>query len=240
MTEYTYKYEDKCWFTESCPRKKSKGCSATCIIRREFDYLLWASQVPEKYRGYEKTVLMPTGKDFKVFTTLNDIKQDIVNFVNEGRFLYIWGYNTASGKTTWGIKLLLTYLANRCIGNGFNPSVAYFVYVPSFLFSAKNFDNKEERQEVLKKVMEVDLLVLDDISATQMSKYDDSVLADLIDHRYRNSKSTIFTSNVSPDDLENTCGVRTADRILSDIAVEITGAGHRSFSNEYRRKPVNN
>ena len=86
MTKYEYKYEDNCWFTESCPRRKTKGCSDTCIIRREFDYLLHSSQVPEKYRGYEKTVLVPVDRDMQTFITLNEIKKDITTFVDDGRF----------------------------------------------------------------------------------------------------------------------------------------------------------
>ena len=240
IEKYEYNYEDKCWFNGVCPMEKSKGCSNTCIMRREFDYLLFASQVPEKYRSYDKLVLNATDDDYDVFCTLNDIKQDISAFVNEGRFLYIWGYSTGSGKTGWSIKMLLTYLASRCIGNGFNSDVAYFVYAPSFLFSAKNFDNKEERQKLLKKVLTVDLLILDDIGSTQITKYDDSVLADVVDDRYRNGKATIFTSNLSPNELDTVVGARTVDRILSDIVLQIKGEGRRESTGVYRRKSANN
>lgn len=236
MQEYEYKYEDKCWFNGGCIYQKTKGCSPICIMRREFDYLLFASQVPEKFKSYEKLVLVPEDDDVDVFYTLDDIKKDVVNFVNDGRFLYIWSHPVGCAKSSWSIKIMLTYLAHRCLGNGFNPNVAYFVYVPNFLFSAKNFQDNDKRQEVLKKVMDVDLLILDDISATYMSKYDDSVIADVIDSRYRDSKATIFTSNLSPEDLESSCGVRTSDRILSDIVLEIKGSSRRKSTNVYRRR----
>lgn len=234
--EYEYKYEDKCWFNGICPRERTKGCSSICIMRREFDYLLFASAVPEKYKTYSKIALYAEDEDIGTFSTLSNIKNDIVSFVDEGRFLYLWGVHPGAGRTSWSIKIMLTYLAYKCLGNGFNPNVAYFVYVPNFLFSAKNFDDKEKRQEILDKVMNVDLLVLDDLSATQTTKYDESVLADVIDYRYREGKSTIFNSNLTPDELEKTCGVRTTDRILSDIVLEIKGGGYRESTNKYERK----
>ena len=54
MNEYEYKYEDKCWFNGSCYIQKTKGCNRFCALRREFDYLLFASEVPEKFKSYEK------------------------------------------------------------------------------------------------------------------------------------------------------------------------------------------
>lgn len=238
MNEYEYKYEDKCWFNGSCYIQKTKGCNRFCALRREFDYLLFASEVPEKFKSYDKLVLHPEDEDVETFITLNDIKSDIDTFVDEGRFLYIWGKTAGSGKSSWSIKIMLTYLAMKSLGNGFNPNVAFFVYVPNFLFKAKNFENKEERQEVLDKALNVDLLILDDLSATQVSNYDSSVLSDVIDARYRENKATIYTSNLSPSELSVSCGERTADRVLSDIVLEIKGAGHRESTNTYRRKNV--
>lgn len=236
MNEYEYHYEDKCWFNGVCKLERTKGCNTSCVLRREFDYLLFASEVPEKFKSYDKIVLSPSDEDVDTFYTLADIKADIDTFVDEGRFLYLWGENCGTGKSAWSIKIMLTYLAMKSLGNGFNPNIAYFVYVPSFLANAKNFDNNEKRQEVIQKALNVNLLILDDISATQLSKYDDSVLADVIDSRYRNQKATIFTSNLSPDNLSSSCGARTADRILSDISLQIIGEGRRKSTNIYERK----
>lgn len=236
MNEYEYHYEDKCWFNGVCKLERTKGCNTSCVLRREFDYLLFASEVPEKFKSYDKIVLSPSDEDVDTFYTLADIKADIDTFVEEGRFLYLWGENCGTGKSAWSIKIMLTYLAMKSLGNGFNSNIAYFVYVPSFLANAKNFDNNEKRQEVIQKALNVNLLILDDISATQLSKYDDSVLADVIDSRYRNQKATIFTSNLSPDNLTSSCGARTADRILSDISLQIIGEGRRKSTNIYERK----
>ena len=236
MNEYEYHYENKCWFNGSCHLEKTKGCNKFCAMRREFDYLLFASEVPDKFKSYDKILLTPSDEDVDVFYTLNDIKADIDTFVDEGRFLYIWGHYPGAGRSSWAIKIMLTYLAMNSLGNGFNPNVAYFVYVPSFLAKAKNFENPEERQEVIQKALNVKLLILDDLSATHTTKYDDTVITDIIDSRYRNQKATIFTSNLNAQELEVSCGARTSDRILSDIVLEIKGGGHRESTNTYRRK----
>lgn len=236
MNEYEYHYEDKCWFNGVCKLERTRGCNTSCVLRREFDYLLFASEVPEKFKSYDKIVLSPSDEDVDTFYTLADIKADIDTFVDEGRFLYLWGHYPGAGRSSWSIKIMLTYLAIRSLGNGFNPNVAYFVYVPNFLFKAKNFDDREERQKILQRVVDVDLLVLDDLCAIQTTNYDSSVIADVIDARYRDKKSTIFTSNLNPEELASACGARTSDRILSDIVLEIKGGGHRKSTNIYERK----
>ena len=58
MNEYEYKYEDKCWFNGSCHLEKTKGCNKFCAMRREFDYLLFASEVPDKFKSYDKILLV--------------------------------------------------------------------------------------------------------------------------------------------------------------------------------------
>ena len=84
--------------------------------------------------------------------------------------------------------------------------------------------------------MKRDLVILDDIGAVQNSNYDISTLSNIIDYRYSNGLATIITGNIEPAKLESSIGVRLADRVLSDIAIEFKGGSNRTYTNTYTRK----
>ena len=54
------------------------------------------SNIPERYKGIQR--LIPQNCDYEVFTNLDRIKKDIVNFVKSGEFLYLHG-NLGTGKS---------------------------------------------------------------------------------------------------------------------------------------------
>lgn len=104
--EFEYRYTDNCIFKGSCPRQDRIGCSVECSIQPEFYYLLNSSNIPNQYK---KTItLYPASNDIEVFNTLADIKNDIDNFVKDGRFLYLWGDKTGNGKAQPLYSKLLT------------------------------------------------------------------------------------------------------------------------------------
>ena len=230
--EYQYTYNENCWFKENCPRERKVGCDASCPIRSEFDYLINTSNIPNEFR--KKITLYPEREDLDAFHTLKDIQLDIELFTEQGRTLYLWSRFTGNSKTSWVTKIMNTYLAVMCYGNGYK-DLAWFEYAPSFVLMAKEFKNNE-RLEHIKNLSERPLCIIDDIGAVNPSNYDMSVLSSIIDTRYSKGLATLYTSNISPDNLELLLGARNADRILSDIVIELQGTGRRGSTSEYKRK----
>lgn len=71
------------------------------------------------------------------------------------------------------------------------------------------------------------LLVLDEIGVRQGTEFDQALLFDLIDARYRNELPTIVASNLTADTLD-CIGERTADRLReTNITVPIPGDSQR-------------
>lgn len=229
--EFEYRYTDNCVFKDACPRQERIGCSVDCTIQPEFYYLLHTSNIPEQYK--KKQILYPSNVDVKTFEILGQIKEDIEIFVEEGRFLYLWGEVAGNSKTSWACKLMKTYLASICIGNQFMAR-AWFEYVPSFLLSAKNFENREEGLQRIEALTNRDLVVLDDIGAVHNTQYDTIILSDIINNRYSNGKATIITSNIAPETLSSSLN-RITDRMCSDIVLELRGKGRRNSKNTYKR-----
>ena len=78
------------------------------------------------------------------------------------------------------------------------------------------------------------LICIDDIgSANSKSDFVATTLSQIIDTRYRNKLATIYTSNLSEDELASHYGSRIADRILSDISIELKGQGRRTTTHTY-------
>lgn len=230
--DYEYINEEPCWFEGKCARQLSTGCDTMCNIKREFHYLLHTSNIPEKFKG--ASVLYPDPRDLEAFKTLAEIKNDVINFVNDGRFLCLWSSNVGNGKSSWTCKILKTYLAIMANGNGFK-DLGWFEYVPSLLLLSKDFNNPD-RELHIQACKERPFVILDDIGSADLSKYDTSVISDIIDTRYSHNKATIFTSNLNESGLEQAIGVRMADRVLSDICIGFVGGSHRSATNTYVRK----
>ena len=225
MAERTY---ENCWFKETCNKK----CNMACGTFNEFKYLLDNSGIPEMYKEPKK--LYPETVDLEAFKTLANIKNDIENFVDNNRQLYLWSKNTGNGKSNFICKILLTYLALIATGNGFNlDNGVYFCYLPDLVTLTTSFENKD-RDKILNNIMTRKLVVLDDVGASGVnSSFVATNLSQIIDTRYRNNLATIYTSNLSPDELNNNMGARLVDRICSDVVIRLQGSSHRRSTSIY-------
>ena len=225
MAERTYK---NCWFKSTCNKK----CNMACGTFNEFKYLLDNSNIPEMYKEPKK--LYPEQIDLEAFKTLAKIKNDIDNFAENNRQLYLWSKNTGNGKSNFICKILLTYLALIATGNGFNlDNGVYFCYLPDLVTLTTSFENKD-RDKILNNIMTRKLVCIDDIGAAiSRSDFVATTLSQIIDTRYRNNLATIYTSNLSEDELASHYGSRIADRILSDISIELKGQGRRTTTHTY-------
>lgn len=218
-----------CWFKNNC----SYECKSSCNIYNEFKYLLANSGIPDGYQEPKK--LYPEKIDLPAFRTLKAIKEDVEAFVNQGRFLYLHSANCGNGKTANVCKIALTYLALIANGNGFElDNGVYFAYMPELVLLTTDFQN-EGRKEILEALMKRKLVIMDDIGSCDSGKFANTNLASIIDSRYRNRLATIFTSNLNANGLENQYGARLADRLLSDMVIELKGNSRRESTNEYHR-----
>jgi DNA replication protein DnaC len=188
--------------------------------------LMTLSGIPEK-RQYPVS-LMPDTVDYNVFCLLAEIKDDIVNFVDNGENLYLYSSNTGNGKTTWAIKLMLKYFDSIWAGNGFKCR-GIFIHVPTFLTQLKDFNSVDNELERIKAALkDVDLVIWDDIASTDLSSYDHSQLLTYIDQRILKQKSNIFTGNLGKQDIEKALGKRLSSRVWnSSVKYELKGKDRR-------------
>lgn len=203
----------KCWYKDVCTNQ----CISSCPRFIEMEFLFENSGIPEGKRFLEK---LDGTYDYDQYIRLQAIKDDILNFVNEGRNLYITSSNTGNGKTTWALKLLMKYFDEVWAGNGLRVRGLY-VHVPRLLIELKNFQSPLS-EAYKKNLMDCDLVVWDDIAVSTVSTYDYSNLLMFLDARIMNNKSNIFTSNIlNPQDMSDVLGPRMASRVFNTSEIII-------------------
>lgn len=212
----------ECWYKEVCVYE---FCT-NCIRFSEMKYLMENSGIPVNKQLPQTLTACPD--DVDAFYKLADIKDNILNFVEDGNNLYICSNYTGNGKTSWALKLMLKYFDSVWAGNGFRVR-GLFVNVPTLLLQLKNFKNPIS-EDYKRNLMNCDLVIFDDIADVAISNYDYSNLFMIIDYRLQNGLSCIFTSNqTTKESLEKLVGSRIASRVWNTSEViEFKGKDRRS------------
>lgn len=211
---------EDCWYKDVCTYDQC----VNCIRYSEMKYLMENSGLSKKR---QKPIALNGNNDSKAFQILADIKNDIVNFVDNGESLYIYSEYTGNGKTSWAIKLLLKYFDSVWAGNGFRIR-GYFQHVPTLFNTLKDFSKNHDS---LKNILATtDLVVWDDIASTKLSDYDIQQLLIIIDQRVSEGLANIYTGNLtSHDALRSALGDRLASRIWNmSTLIEFKGKDRRA------------
>lgn len=200
-------------------------------VRKRKNKYVNNSLLPKRY--CKKDIpLYPCEADEKVFEELAEIKDNIKEFVSSGKNLYICSRNAGNGKTSWAAKLLMAYI------DTFNDYTFYeekcpalFINVSKVLQERKmSIENKganilDRVQFIDSNILSADLVIFDDIGDKSLSDYDMDLLYYWIDSRTADLKSSIYTSNCVPEDLQKVVTEKIFSRIVgySDIKVFVDG-----------------
>ena len=162
---------------------------------------------------------------------LDNYKNDVLSMVDEGRGLYIWGKSTGNGKTSWACKIMSYFFRKIAFNTGLENEGLY-IFLPTFLEDLRdNYDNKDpEFDEILRMIKTCRLLIIDDIGAERVTDWVRERMVSIINTRVSNNLTTIYTSNLSPEELRSELGDRIASRVLgSSQVVEITSGDRRGL-----------
>lgn len=216
----------RCFAESYCAKDKSE-CNELCGGYRVLRTLYRLSRVPV---GYQYAIgLKPEPADIKSFEALNDFRENIRTHIEAGEGLYIWGKSTGCGKTSWACKIMGHYFRKIAFDSGLENEGLY-IYLPTFLEDLRaSYDNPDpEFDEVLSMLKKCKLLIIDDIGSERVTEWVRERLVSMINTRVSSGLSTIYTSNLSPKELNNTLGNRIGSRVLgSSLVVEITGGDRR-------------
>lgn len=186
------------------------------------------SNLPKRFLAEQS--LVPYECDLQSYTRLNNIKLDIANFVKDGLNLIIYSKITGNGKTSWATKLLKAYLEYAENFSFKADCPAYFINVTRLLDLKKSSmsDYEISIKQIEEYIRCANLVVWDDIAVRGLSDYDKEYLYALVDFRVGSGKSNIFTSNLTPAELEVVLGARLYSRVVNtSVTVEFFGSDRR-------------
>lgn len=209
-------------YNKNCKLADSKMCNKNCwkFIQLNFQYKY--SNIPKKYKSIDELTITDSNScDKKAFVKLNKYKNNIHENVEKCNGAFIWGYNKGNGKTSWSIKILKEYfkqLHNTI--ETFEKVYGMYINVPTLFKKLRDSFDKEDKSKIRKlekNLINCNLLVIDDIGTEAPTTWVKESLYIIINQRDMEQKTTIFTSNVSLDELESEdlLGTRIVDRIYS-------------------------
>lgn len=205
---------------------------ATRIWQRKLNNLLKQSNLPKNY--WKPQTLIPRKIDIDAWEYLEDIRTDIVNFVEEGNILVIASENVGNGKTSWGIRLLQRYLAESALDVRITDRGMFTNYAALVTdLGDFNYRDTPEFKETKKRLMTCELLVIDELGSAALNKVTYPVFYDIINSRSSNNLSTIYTTNFTDEYLQELFGERLYSRIYDSATVVIFNSSNvRGFTAE--------
>ena len=106
MEKYQYKFDkNACMYKDICEIYDTEDCNSVCERYILTNFLLFHSRIPVKHRVRKK--LQVPQCDRQAYEYLQQVRQDIKQFVQDGENLYIYSPNSYNGKTSWAVSLML-------------------------------------------------------------------------------------------------------------------------------------
>ena len=97
----------KCFLYDVC---NHKDCDKDfCLRKYNMDSLYSAALLTDSQKQHIVLKVDEDGTDLEQFKQLAAIEQDIVNFIKEGKNLYLHSANCGNGKSSWSVRLVETY-----------------------------------------------------------------------------------------------------------------------------------
>lgn len=216
-----------CFLYDRC---NHKDCEKDfCLRKYKMDSLYSAALMTDSQKQHTTLNVDADGTDLEQFKQLAVIEQDIVNFIKDGKNLYLHSANCGNGKSSWSVRLAEAYF-NKIWARTEAKCRVLFISVPRFLLALKdNISVRSAYVEYIKEnVFEADLVIWDDIAAKMGSEFELTHLLNIIDNRLSAGKSNIYTSNLNKQQLYLALGDRLTSRIANmSIDIELFGADKR-------------
>ena len=146
--------------------------------------------------------------------------------------IFLTGPN-GTGKTHLAVSILREFIL-------YHSDSCRFIKIPPLLFEVKQAfkSNHYDSEDLLiKRFLNYDLLILDEIGVEKATPWALQTLYLIIDGRSSNLKKTVFTSNLTLQDIEDNIDARFASRIVEMCkVVKVDGGDYRLLSKKNKLK----
>lgn len=159
------------------------------------------------YEKQDSKTLAENAKTIAIKYITNFDKLEIL-----GKGLYLYSNIPGSGKTRMAISI------GNALIQQHDKSVKYMT-VKEFLTEVQSSfkDSENNIKDLQKAAREVDILILDDLGVENRTTWSESMLYEMLDYRNDSKKVTIFTANLSIDDLDYHERVKSRIKRMSTV-----------------------
>ncbi len=198
------------YFCEKCEDTGAVGekdCECLTALTRQLAYQQMCKEFPANKYHFEDFSL-DYYSDNKEKERMEDIYNKTLeyaeNFGKDSNSLFFQG-GTGLGKTHISLSI-----ANKVAQKGFG---VLYNSTQNFLSAVeKEHFSGDKDGDTLISLIECDLLILDDLGTEFLTQFTTSVLYNIINTRYINSRPTIISSNLTPRELEERYGQQLFSR----------------------------
>lgn len=219
----------KCCFRDEC---SCVDCDTFCMKRFKTDFYFDEAFIPEEKRS--KTPLRVDGdlSDIESFKRLSFIENNIRDYVESGKNLYIYSKQAGNGKTSWALRLARSYINEVWFDKDLKP-IVLFISIPRFLTELKSNISAKSLyvEKIMNSCLDADVIIWDDIATKSGTEFEVFNLLNIIDQRISQNKCNIYTSNLSKNDLHEALGDRLYSRIVNySECIELFGRDKRGLA----------
>lgn len=227
---------NSCWLKNNCKKYKldSSYCSADIFCPKLFkiDTLYNKALLTDRQKNH--VVLFPDadGTDYDKFSQLKHIEDNIIQFIKDGKNLYLHSSKCGNGKTAWSIRMIQSYIG-KIWPNSDLVCKALFINVPNYLIALKDSISKpsEYVNYIKENINDADIVVWDEIGIKNCTQFEFENLLTMINNRIDAGKSNIYTSNLRGDELLERVGERLYSRIINlSYDIELNGVDKRGLN----------
>lgn len=194
-----------------------------CLVQEEIDDLYQAAGLtgPLREQTFDKfdlTVYPTDEREYmgKVLTSCKRFARGVAD--GEQRDSLLLFGDAGLGKT-----FLASAIGNWAVRA--KRTVVYFTFSEFMdLMRLQKFEEDDQYREGVQRLMEADLIILDDLGAEKVTEFVGQELFNIINHRLNRQLPMVISTNLSPPEIEETYDQRIASRLLFGFeAIQLRG-----------------
>lgn len=232
--EAPYKECASCIATPWCKRYKGEAPKPErpdwCNPKFRLDKALSLSNLPPKYINANAYNYNMDNENKEAYYKVKPSILSVVEEVNKGTNFFFYHNKPGTGKTFHGAMVMNQFIYKTCLTDKFDfeHPLAYFISYADIMDNLRYRRDDSETQRKLEIIKNVPLLLLDDLGSGTSSAFTKEQTYLIINHRFNNQLSTIFTSNFPLGQLGDLIDPRNVSRIVDNcLGVEVSGRDRR-------------
>ncbi|MFZ5823469.1 MAG: ATP-binding protein [Bacillota bacterium] len=189
-----------------------KKCS--CLIQEEIDDLYSAAGLTgplreQTFERFDLTVYPAEDQPYmkKVFETCKRFAHRVAQGGYPDSLLLL-------GDVGLGKTFLASAIGNQAVAA--KRTVVYFTFSEFMdLLRLRKFEEEEEYREGFQRLLDADLIILDDLGAEKVTDFVGQELFNIINHRINRQLPMVISTNLTAGEIEESYGSRIASRLLN-------------------------